>query len=64
MSDPFEKAAASLPPTVGEGCLRRFDPDQMDEELGTEFSGAAALWKESGPVIGEESHLSPEPQNR
>ena len=44
MSDPFERAAASPPPTLGEGCLRRFDPERMDETLGTEFADAAALW--------------------
>ena len=46
MSDPFERAAASAPPTLGEGCLRRFDPEQMGDDLGTEFSDAAALWAE------------------
>lgn len=46
MSDPFERAAASPPPTLGEGCLRRFDPESMDETLGAEFSDAEALWAE------------------
>jgi hypothetical protein len=46
LSDPFERAAASAPPTLGEGCLRRFDPEHTGEEQGAEFAGAAALWAE------------------
>lgn len=38
MADPLDKAAASALPTLGEGCLARFDPDAMSDEHGTELS--------------------------
>ncbi|QVM92464.1 hypothetical protein JYG34_05380 [Pseudomonas entomophila] len=44
MADPRDKAGAVAPPTLGEGCLARFDPDAMSDEDGTEFPGAAELW--------------------
>ncbi|MCJ8168672.1 hypothetical protein MKI83_05245 [Pseudomonas sp. A3.4] len=34
-----------MPATLGEGCTRRFDPDALNEQSGTEFSGAAELWQ-------------------
>lgn len=46
MADPLDKAAASALPTLGEGCLARFDPDAMSDEHGTEFVGAAELWRQ------------------
>jgi hypothetical protein len=46
MTDPMRRASASLPPTVGEGCVRRFDPEQLSDDCGAEFSGAAQLWAE------------------
>lgn len=46
MVDPRDKATASAPPRVGEGCLARYDPDAMDETLGTAFEGAAELWRQ------------------
>ncbi|AXO89580.1 hypothetical protein DZC75_16800 [Pseudomonas parafulva] len=44
MADPRDKAAAQPPPTLGEGCLARYDPDALSDELGTAFEGAAQLW--------------------
>ncbi|WP_225933100.1 hypothetical protein [Pseudomonas maumuensis] len=44
MADPRDKAGASAPPTLGEGCLARFDPEALSDEDGTEFPGAAELW--------------------
>ncbi|MBK5547403.1 hypothetical protein JFT85_21820 [Pseudomonas sp. TH04] len=44
MSDPLDKATSKAPATLGEGCLSRFDPDELDAEDGTEFPGAAHLW--------------------
>lgn len=59
MSDPFARATASAPPTLGEGCLRRFDPERMDETLGADFAAAAALWAEQATVAGDAGdHLS------
>ncbi|WP_460418248.1 hypothetical protein [Pseudomonas sp. microsymbiont 2] len=45
MADPRDKAGASAPPTLGEGCLARFDPDALSDDDGTEFPGAAELWQ-------------------
>lgn len=52
MSDPLDRATSTPPPTLGEGCLSRYDPAEMDENTGTEFEEAAKLWDE----------LHPEPQ--
>lgn len=45
MSDPLDKATSQAPATLGEGCLSRYDPDDLDAEDGTEFAGAAELWE-------------------
>ncbi len=45
MSDPRDKATAHPPPTLGEGCLSRYDPQALGSEDGTEFPGAAELWQ-------------------
>lgn len=44
MSDPLDKATSTAPPTVGEGCLSRYDPDALSPDDGTDFEGAAELW--------------------
>ncbi|VXC92423.1 conserved hypothetical protein [Pseudomonas sp. 8Z] len=44
MSDPLDKATSTAPPTVGEGCVRRYDPHALSDDDGTEFPGAAELW--------------------
>lgn len=49
MTDPLDKATSRPPPTLGEGCLSRYDPEALDEEDGTEFPGAQALWRETHP---------------
>lgn len=46
MNDPLEKATSKAPPTLGEGCVRRYDPDALSEEDGTEFTEAAELWRQ------------------
>ena len=46
MSDPLDKATSKAPATLGEGCLSRYDPDDLSSEDGTEFPGAAELWKQ------------------
>lgn len=46
MTDPLDKATSKAPPTLGEGCLSRYDVDAMSPEDGTDFEGAEALWKE------------------
>ncbi|MCO7520764.1 MULTISPECIES: hypothetical protein [unclassified Pseudomonas] len=49
MAAPGDKAGASLPATLGEGCLARFDPSALSPEDGTEFPGAAELWAVLNP---------------
>lgn len=49
MADPRDKAGASAPATLGEGCLARFDPEALSGEDGTEFPGAAELWGRLNP---------------
>jgi len=46
MTHPLDKATSSAPPTLGEGCLSRYDPESLSPEDGAEFEGAAQLWKE------------------
>ncbi|WP_342247088.1 hypothetical protein [Pseudomonas sp. OTU5201] len=45
MTDPRDRATSTPPPTLGEGCVRRYDPDELSEDNGTEFPGAAELWR-------------------
>ncbi|MBC3374054.1 hypothetical protein HU762_08855 [Pseudomonas sp. SWRI92] len=45
MTDPLDKATAKAPPTMGEGCLSRYDPEALGPEDGTEFPDAAQLWE-------------------
>ncbi|KJK01124.1 hypothetical protein UB43_12085 [Pseudomonas sp. 21] len=49
MSDPKNPGTATPPPTLGEGCTSRYDPDALSEEDGTEFPGAAELWDSLKP---------------
>ena len=46
MSDEKAPGTATPPPTLGEGCTSRYDVDALNEEDGTEFPGAADLWRE------------------
>ena len=52
MSDPLDKATSSAPPTLGEGCLSRYDPDALSPEAGTDFPGAAELWAQELDAAG------------
>jgi hypothetical protein len=54
MNDPLDRATSSAPPTVGEGCTARYDPEALNEADGTDFPGARALWEALQPS-GEES---------
>lgn len=49
MADPGDKAAAKAPSTLGEGCLARYDLQDMSDEAGTDFPGAADLWRQLNP---------------
>ena len=50
---------------LGEGCTRRYDPDALSAECGTEFAEAAGLWRQlqSAPdqvdVLTAESEKKP-----
>ncbi|WP_437883202.1 hypothetical protein [Pseudomonas sp. LRF_L74] len=46
MSDPRQPGSATPPPTIGEGCVRRYDPQALSEDAGTDFPDAEALWQE------------------
>lgn len=52
---------ASLPPTLGEGCLARFDPEALEPTDGTDFPGAAALWQQLNPPGGASAPAAGEP---
>lgn len=54
MGDPRDKATSSAPPTLGEGCVRRYDPQALSSEDGTEFPGAAELWEQLKPAPDED----------
>ncbi|PAU52941.1 hypothetical protein BZL41_24205 [Pseudomonas sp. PIC25] len=49
MKDPLDRATSHPPPTLGEGCVRRYDPEALRDEDGTEFPGAEALWRSLHP---------------
>ncbi|MGF6590805.1 hypothetical protein [Pseudomonas sp. 2835] len=53
MADPLDKATSKAPPTLGEGCLSRYDPDALNSDDGTDFPGAAELWEQLKPVSDE-----------
>ncbi|WP_185058302.1 hypothetical protein [Pseudomonas frederiksbergensis] len=55
MADPLDKATSKAPATLGEGCLSRYDPDDMSPEDGTEFPGAAELWEQLKPAPDNET---------
>lgn len=46
MSHSRQPGTAHPPPTLGEGCTSRYDPDALSEEDGTEFPGAVELWSQ------------------
>jgi len=58
VSDPLDRATSKAPPTVGEGCVRRYDPEALSSEDGTEFADAQALWERLNG--GEDEPPSPE----
>ncbi|WP_313519997.1 hypothetical protein [Pseudomonas sp.] len=62
MSDPLDRATSKAPPTIGEGCVRRYDPDALSSEDGTDFPDAQALWErlneagEGDPAPASDTH--------
>lgn len=62
MTDPLAKASASAPPIIGSGCTQRYDPEHLGPELGTEFPGAEALWKQRvAAEVSAEAASAPPP---
>lgn len=55
MSDPRDRATSRPPPTLGEGCVRRYDPEALSPDSGSDFSGAAELWLRLQRHAGEEA---------
>lgn len=53
MHDPLDKAVSRAPATVGEGCLSRYDPDELTDNNGADFDGAERLWRELHPASDE-----------
>ncbi|PZP08271.1 MAG: hypothetical protein DI621_10030 [Pseudomonas protegens] len=46
MTNPLDKATSKAPATLGEGCLSRYDPDELSPDDGTDFPDAAQLWEQ------------------
>lgn len=40
---PLDAGSAGLPATRGEGCLARFDPDELTDDMGVDFSDSASF---------------------
>ena len=59
MADPRDKATSTPPPTLGEGCTSRYDPEALSEDDGTDFPGAAELWESTRTPDGELPPKSP-----
>ncbi|WP_417660339.1 hypothetical protein [Pseudomonas sp.] len=47
MADPLDRAVSKAPATVGEGCLSRYDIDQLSPEDGADFTDAQSLLKQT-----------------
>ncbi len=45
--DPLARGGASLPPVLGAGCAARFDPDYLNDQLGTDFAAATRFIDQS-----------------
>tara|TARA_R110000751_G_scaffold36612_2_gene89347 strand:+ start:299 stop:484 length:186 start_codon:yes stop_codon:yes gene_type:complete len=45
-SNPLSAGAAALPDLQGEGCLLRYSPEALNEQMGADFSAAATTLTE------------------
>ncbi|WP_263145232.1 hypothetical protein [Pseudomonas sp. RIT-PI-AD] len=50
MKDPQQPGTSTPPTVIGEGCVSRYDLDEMDESYGTEFPEARRLWDALHPA--------------
>ncbi|RRV46293.1 hypothetical protein EGJ09_11990 [Pseudomonas sp. p106] len=64
MTSSRNKPTASAPPTLGEGCLARYDPDALSEQDGTDFPGAAELWRQLNPSDAASAPVAGAPAGR
>ncbi|NIF25918.1 hypothetical protein F3J44_05915 [Pantoea sp. Tr-811] len=64
MAKPRNQPTASAPPTLGEGCLARYDPDALGDEDGTDFPGAAELWRQLNPPDATSAPATDAPAGR
>ncbi|WP_375740026.1 hypothetical protein [Pseudomonas boanensis] len=64
MSDPRERATSRPPPVVGEGCARRYDPEALSSEDGTDFPGAEELWRQLQEKVPDESERAEKEKGR
>lgn len=48
-SDPLARATSVAPPTIGDGCLSRYDIDELSAEDGADFSQAPELLSQLVP---------------
>jgi len=46
MHDPLARGSSRAPATLGEGCISRYDPQDLSADNGAEFADAAALWRQ------------------
>jgi hypothetical protein len=53
--NPLDKATAQPPATLGEGCLSRYDLEQLGEEVGTAFPQAQQLWRSLHPEAADDA---------
>ncbi|WP_043238784.1 hypothetical protein [Stutzerimonas azotifigens] len=64
MADILDKATASPPPMLGQGCLQRYDLERLPSGAGAAFEDAARLWQamldEAARVEDEAGEVSPE----
>ena len=69
MHDPLARGSSRAPATLGEGCISRYDPQDLSADNGAEFADAAALWRQLQaapqlPAAAEPTDLAllPEPE--
>jgi hypothetical protein len=68
MHDPLARGSSRAPATLGEGCISRYDPQDLSADNGAEFADAAALWRQlqAAPLLPADAEpadaaLLPEP---
>ena len=64
MAKQRNQPTASPPPTLGEGCLARYDPEALADTDGTDFPGAAELWQQLNPPDAANAPAAGVPANK